>query len=817
MPEAKSPEGKDVYGLFPPARYERGRIIQQRRTPGLSNGSNGAPATMAHAILLDPDKQHLVIVCGNFTGLPEDLAPTSPHKNYADDLALPRTEDGRGFGSGKKPPGGFITRMDLDGHHPELFASGQRNTYDIAFNADGELFGFDSDMEWDWGTPWYRPIRVFHATSAGDGGFREGSAKWPEYYPDSLPAVVDIGIGCPTGVLFGTGAKFPAKYQKAYYIHDWTYGRLIAVHMKPKGSTYESTGWENFIAPKSLHTGAKTPLNLTDMVVGNDGALYFSIGGRNTGAKLFRVSYVGDESTAPADLHDADGAEARALRHKLEALHGRIDEKTIETAWPELNNPDRFIRYAARIAIEAQPVELWKAQALAETKPQAALTALLAVARLGGQEAQADLFKALERLSTASLTEEQQLDKLRILEVTIARSGKPAAELAKPIIAELDPLYPAKTVELNRELCQVLLALDAPDAVARSVKLLEAAPTQEEQINYVLALRTIKEGWTPELHRAYFGWFTKDRKDAKHPDYVLKWFEDAGRPYGDGASYGLFVAHIHQDAKDSMSADDQKQFADVIDAFKGVETRRPVKQKARVFLRNWTMEEIEPMYPQISHGRNFERGKLIYEEAQCLACHKFGNEGGAIGPDLTAVSSRFARKDIMESIILPSKVISEQYKNTEVKTNSGAVESGRLLEETADHIVLQANPLKPEKVTIKKSDIAARRLSDLSPMPEGLVNTFNKDELLDLIAYIESGGRKDHPDRARRWKPAASSALSPERGVRHGGRKMSVASYFSTSPRDSGGRGLPMRASERSRRVRCRPWPLASCRTNSQL
>jgi putative heme-binding domain-containing protein len=761
----KGPDGKDVFGLFrlhdPKGDGSFSSVELLREWKG------GAGEHGAHGIVLGPDKQHIFTVCGNFTSVPEDLDPASPHRNYADDLALPRAEDGNGFGAGKKPPGGFITRMDMDGKHAELYASGQRNTYDIGFNADGELFGFDSDMEWDWGTPWYRPIRVFHATSAGDGGFREGSAKWPTYYPDSLPPVVEIGIGCPTGVVFGTGAKFPAKYQKAFYIHDWTYGRLIAVHMKPKGSSYESTGWENFVAPKGLNgKGPKSPLNLTDMVVGNDGALYFTIGGRNTGAKLFRVSYVGSESTAPADLHDAEGAEARAERHKLEELHGRVNPKTIETAWPELDSPDRFIRYAARIAIEAQPVEQWKAKALAESRPQAALTALLALARLGGAEAQADLLKALGRLSTASLTQEQQLEKLRVLEVTIARSGKPAPELAKPVIAELDSLYPAasaapaagaplnrefatapaRTIELNREMCQVLLALDAPDAVAKTMKLLEAAPTQEEQLNYVLALRTIAKGWTPELRRAYFGWFTKDRKDAKHPDYMTRWFDEAGRPYSDGSSFNNFIVHLHTDAKASLSAEEQAQFADVIDAFKAVATRKPKKAKARVFLRNWTMEELEPMYPQISHGRNFERGKVIFEEAQCLACHKFGNEGGAVGPDLTAVSSRFARKDIVESIILPSKVLSDQYKNTEVKTNSGAVESGRLLEETADHIVLQPNPLKPEKMTIKKSDIKARRLSDLSPMPEGLVNTFSKDELLDLIAYMESGGRKDHPD-----------------------------------------------------------------------
>ena len=80
------------------------------------------------------------------------------------------------------------------------------------------------------------PVHVFHSVRGGDNGFREGSAKWPEHYADGLPQTVTIGIGCPTGVVFGTGARFPVKYQKAFYICDWTYGRLIAVHLTPQRS-----------------------------------------------------------------------------------------------------------------------------------------------------------------------------------------------------------------------------------------------------------------------------------------------------------------------------------------------------------------------------------------------------------------------------------------------------------------------------------------------------------------------------------------------------------------------------------------------------
>lgn len=125
--------------------------------------------------------------------------------------------------------------------------------------------------------PWYRPVRVNHCVSGAEFGWRSGTGKWPAFYEDSLGAI-DIGIGCPTGVGNGIGAKFPAKYQKAIFIQDWTFGRLIAVHLQPQGSSYTGT-FENFVAPAGLTgEGPKKPLNLTDMVIGNDGAMYFTVG-----------------------------------------------------------------------------------------------------------------------------------------------------------------------------------------------------------------------------------------------------------------------------------------------------------------------------------------------------------------------------------------------------------------------------------------------------------------------------------------------------------------------------------------------------------
>ncbi len=179
-------------------------------------------------------------------------------RDWGEDNLLPRMVDGRGFMTNEKAPGGFVCQVDPDGKNWQLVSMGYRNAYDLAVNRQGDLFTFDSDMEWDMSTPWYRPTRVNHVVSGSDYGYRNGAGKWPTYYFDSLPPVVNIGPGSPTGVTFGYGAKFPAKYQDALFLSDWSYGKLYAAHIKPEGSSY-SAEFEEFV------TG--TPLPLTDVVI----------------------------------------------------------------------------------------------------------------------------------------------------------------------------------------------------------------------------------------------------------------------------------------------------------------------------------------------------------------------------------------------------------------------------------------------------------------------------------------------------------------------------------------------------------------------
>src|SRR5690606_7073505 len=147
------------------------------------------------------------------------------------------------------------------------------------------------------------------------------------YYIDTFGAVTNVGPGSPTGVAFGYGAKFPAKYQRAFYICDWSFGKLYAVHLEPDGSTYVGE-LEEFI------TGQ--PLALTDIVVNpNDGAMYFAVGGRRTQSALYRVTYTGKESTKPAK-HETKNKGDREERRELEAFHGKRDPDAVKKAWKHL-------------------------------------------------------------------------------------------------------------------------------------------------------------------------------------------------------------------------------------------------------------------------------------------------------------------------------------------------------------------------------------------------------------------------------------------------------------------------------------------------
>jgi len=747
----------------------------------LAGGGEHGP----HNLLLSPDGTRLFVICGNNTKIPFGVTNvTAPQTmggmretqrrvklatdgssrlpaNWDEDVVVPRMWDGNGHATGVLAPGGFIASTDPDGKQWEVWSAGYRNPYDFAFNADGELFAYDADMEWDFGTPWYRPTRVNHATSGSEFGWRSGTAKWPASFADSLPEVVDIGPGSPVGVCFGYGARFPAKYQRALYVCDWTFGTMYAIHLEPEGASYAGTT-EEFVS--------RTPLPLTDAVIGRDGAMYFAVGGRGGQSELYRVHYTGSEPTGAVDARDPRHAAKRALRRELESLHRAADDPAaaVAKALPALADPDRFIRYAARVALEHQPVDRWQAEALAVAEPRGRIEAAIAVARQADPEAQPAVLAALDGIDPAAAEPNELLALVRAYQLALIRLGPPSPEAAATIAERLMPLFPSGSFDLDRELSSLLVAVRAPGIATKlvaklavpteSADITNLAPDEGElrrliernagygsavraslekrgdllQIHYAYVLRTLRDlpgspMWTAADRRAYYEWFGRARQ------------------WAGGNSFRKFLVNIESESLAGLSENEKL-------ALETLGIRKPYVPpplpKPKGPGRKWSVAEVlAAAEGGLAAGtRDFNQGRRAFAAARCIVCHRFSGDGGATGPDLTQAGGRFQLKDLVEAIVEPSRVVSDQYKASIVQTADGKVVTGRIVAEDEASLTVVTDPEDATKfVRIARADVEEITSSAASLMPAGLLDQLNEEEVLNLIAYTLSRGNQRDP------------------------------------------------------------------------
>ena len=706
--------------------------------------ANGGGEHGNHAVISANDGKHLYIAAGNHTDLPEQSNISSSRvPTWDEDQLLPREWDANGHARGRMAPGGWITKFDLVTKQHEVVSIGYRNEYDITLNRAGDLFTFDADMEWDLGSPWYRPTRINHAVSGSDYGWRSGTGKWPEYYEDSLPAVLNIGPGSPTGIVSGQGAKFPAKYQDAIYALDWTFGTIYAVHLTPDGA-----GWRGELEPFCFGS----PLPVTDAIVSPDGSLYFAAGGRGTNSAVFRISYVGTESTQPVS-NEIAGEDARKLRRQLEAFHGHENSAAVQTAWPHLSTRDRWLRHAARVAIESQPVEQWAHKVFIETDNQARITAAVALARSGGAEHRDAQISALLKVNPAELNESQLLGLLRAYGLTFIRLGKPTDPQRVQVVAQLESQFPHASKDVTTEMVRVLIYLNAPGVIQKTIKLMadaEATPPTwaknvdftrnssygpgvqkmlanqppSHEVNYAFMLRNLRDGWTMDQRRTYIEFINKAAK------------------FSGGDSYGKFLANLRDEVLTHLSNTDRAKLADIsgenfnpVPDFKITPPQGPGMK--------WTQADASKLTAGNSlRNASFENGRNLFHAAQCASCHRYDGLGGNVGPDLTTVKNKFDANYLLESMIQPSKVISDQYGSKTVLLADGRILTGLVIQKDDKIEIYPSAKTSAElvAVVVDADDIETINDSPISQMPEAMLDSLNGDEVRDLIAYLLSGG-----------------------------------------------------------------------------
>jgi putative heme-binding domain-containing protein len=339
------------------------------------------------------------------------------------------------------------------------------------------------------------------------------------------------------------------------------------------------------------------------------------------------------------------------------------------------------------------------------------------------------IFQSLGQVDWDQLNEEQRLTLVRAYQVALVRFGKPDDRTAQGIVKQLDPHFPAPTFDQNWLLCETLAFLQAPSTATKGMKLLLDAPTQEEQIEYARSLRMLKAGWNKKLRTAFFNWFLKASN------------------YRGGASFSKFIEFIRNDAVASLSKAEQTELKALLAKKPESKTPFEIMAKAmigRKYVKLWKLEELSEATSKLK-GRNFKQGRKMFAAGGCFACHRFGNEGGMTGPDLTGAGGRYSSQDLLEQIINPSKEINEQFVPTIVKMKNGDVMTGVVVNLSGDRVTLNTDMFDPnQRVNVNRPDIASIGPSTVSPMPPGLLNMMQKEEIMDLVAYVLSGGDPKH-------------------------------------------------------------------------
>jgi putative heme-binding domain-containing protein len=578
-------------------------------------------------------------------------------------------------------------------------------------------------MEYDFNTPWYRPTRINHVLSGGEYGWRNGAGKYPEFYYDNLPATLNIGPGSPTGTTFGYGAKFPAKYQNAFYALDWSWGKIYAVHLETKGASYTATK-EEFI------TGG--PLPVTDAIIHPDGAMYFAIGGRRVQSGLYRVTYKGKENTTPVKM-EAFSLPLHELRKSIELFHGKTDPKAVAKVWPHLGHEDRYIRSAARTALEHQEVAEWKEKAFNESNAMAQFEALLALVRVesGNKDGffRDAIFQILLRRDYGKLTAEERLAYVRLIQIALNRLGDPAKPILNAIAAKLDASYPADSFEENWLLTETLAYLQSPNTAAKAIALIEAAPSQEPQMEYARSIRFLKTGWTSDLRKRQLEWFLKAAN------------------YNGGASFAKFIEFIRNDSLATFTLAERKEHAALI--AKKPEQKSAIELSGAIFAGRtptmWKLEDLSAAAQNGMKGRDFIQGEKMFAASACYACHRFGNAGGMTGPDLTGSGGRYSPHDLLDQIINPSKEINEQFAPIIVTKKDGTTISGVVVNLSGDNVTINTDLSDPnQRVNVDRKMVESIEPSEISMMPPNLLMMLKKEEILDLVAYVLSGGDENH-------------------------------------------------------------------------
>lgn len=438
-------------------------------------------------------------------------------------------------------------------------------------------------------------------------------------------------------------------------------------------------------------------------------------------------------------LRDAD---ALVRRRATEGLVRTSALARLASAWNLaedltrlLDDDDRFVRYAAREAfLQRRSIAPIVLSSLPDEGTLGSIEARLAHILQPGFRRADRVFEELSTLDLGTLSSDLLVAHLRSIELAIVRDPAPEKHAgAYEALAESAlSIYPTGERASDRTLERLVAFLAPAGAVEALLGTLEQDLSQEEQIHIVYALRAMDDRFTPQAGERLVNWF------------------DRGRRMRGAASMSGYIEALWQDALERLRPEQRASALEHRRAWDEEESRRRATlldeplEPGDDDLSQMSIDELAEYleYDVMAYERyELAAGELVFQRARCADCHVFGSIGRGGGPDLSTVVSRFRRREILESIVEPSKVISDQYGAVDVELQDGGFHSGMVVDESRSALTLiTANG---ERVPLEKSTIASRRPSEVSLMPDGLLDALSLRDLVNLIRFLEEGSEED--------------------------------------------------------------------------
>jgi putative heme-binding domain-containing protein len=167
---------------------------------------------------------------------------------------------------------------------------------------------------------------------------------------------------------------------------------------------------------------------------------------------------------------------------------------------------------------------------------------------------------------------------------------------------------------------------------------------------------------------------------------------------------------------------------------------------AQPFYKAWTMADLLPSVVDLGVGHDWTQGRDLFRLAACGVCHALGaeSEGSGLAPDLTSVGATYTRDFVLQSILEPSAEINGRYFHTTFTLTDGRVITGSIVDIVDKTIFVAPVMLSPEAtVEIAEAGVKSEAPSPISPMPAGLLNAFTKEQIVELLAFLDAGGDRN--------------------------------------------------------------------------